>query len=77
MTNPTKTVGQVGYEAYAAKTDWKSLVSGAALPPYAELTPGIQEAWQASGTAVIAAVAAGDFSTNDGRTCGADPRKVA
>lgn len=77
MTNPTKTVAQVGYEAYSAHTGGKSLVSGQDLPAYAELTPGIQEAWQAAGTAVIAAVAAGDFASKEDHSCGDDAQKEA
>lgn len=52
MSNETKSFGQVGYEAYAAKTDWKSLVSGQDLPQWDALTPGIRDAWEASATAV-------------------------
>lgn len=45
-------VGQVAYEAYCRHTGWKSLVSGAPLPPWAELPLGIQLAWmEAAGAA--------------------------
>ena len=82
MTNPTKTVAQVGYEAYSAQTGGKSLATGQDLPPFAELTPGIQEAWQAAGTAVIAAAVAGAFKVdedgeNEANSCGADAQKAA
>lgn len=43
-----KTLGQIAYEAYCAQTGWKSLVSGAQLPPWEEVKPEIQIAWQAS-----------------------------
>ncbi len=45
--------GQVSYEAYCKKTNWKSLVSGAPLPPWAGLKPEIQEAWEESGLAAV------------------------
>ena len=31
-------LGQVAYEAYCGKTDWKSLISGAPLPQWEEVT---------------------------------------
>lgn len=40
--------GQQAYEAYCAKTGWKSLVSGANLPQWAALNPAIQAAWDAA-----------------------------
>jgi hypothetical protein len=45
-------LGQIAYEAYCAQTGWKSLISGAALPPFAELKTPIQEAWRAAAQAV-------------------------
>lgn len=51
-----KTLGQIGYEAYCDFTNWKSLISGADLPPFAELKTPIQEAWEKSGQAVAASV---------------------
>jgi len=51
-----KTLGNIGYDAYCAFTDNKSLVTGATLPPYAELKAPIQEAWEKAGQAVAASV---------------------
>jgi hypothetical protein len=51
-----KTLGNVGYDAYCAFTDGKSLISGAVLPPFAELKTPIQEAWEKAGQAVAASV---------------------
>ncbi len=47
-----KTFGQVGYEAYCAHTGWKSLVSGQPLPPWNQVKPEIQAAWEKSGEAM-------------------------
>lgn len=51
-----KTLGQIGYEAYCNFTNFKSLVTGATLPPYGTLNPPIQEAWEKAGQAVAASV---------------------
>jgi hypothetical protein len=45
-------LGQIAYEAYCAQTGWRSLISGAPLPPFAELKTEIQKAWRASAQAV-------------------------
>lgn len=45
--------GQVSYEAYCADADGKSLVSGAALPAWADLPDEIRHAWEAAGRAVL------------------------
>lgn len=47
------TSGQVAYEAYAAHTGWKSLISGKQLPWWGILKPEIQAAWEASAKAVL------------------------
>ncbi len=47
------TPGQIGYEAYCEKTNWKSLVSGAQLPAWDAVTPGIKEAWESAAAAVL------------------------
>lgn len=46
------TPAQVAYEAYAAHTGWKSLVSGADLPQWDALKQEIKEAWAASAQAL-------------------------
>ena len=51
-----KTLGQVGYEMYCNFTDWKSLVSGATLPPWDQLDPQIQKAWEFSAHGVKAEI---------------------
>jgi hypothetical protein len=48
--------GQIAYEAYAAKANGISLVSGAELPPWMSLNGSIQEAWDAAAQAVVQAV---------------------
>ncbi len=55
MTNESR-YGQAGYEAYRNHTDGKSLVTGAELPPWDELGPEIQEAWNVAAVAVLGAV---------------------
>lgn len=55
-----KTWGQIAYEAYCAVTDWKSLVSGAALPQWDDVRSEIKEAWEKSGQ-VVAGQAASEF----------------
>ena len=37
--------GKDAYEAYCDRSEWKSLVSGGALPKWHELPPVIQDAW--------------------------------
>ncbi|HMH92545.1 MAG TPA: hypothetical protein VK586_15845 [Streptosporangiaceae bacterium] len=46
------TYGQIAYEAYAAHSDGKSLVSGEPLPAWGEQKPSIRRAWNAAGNAV-------------------------
>ena len=47
-----KTLGQTNYEMYCHFTDWKSLVTGATLPPWDQLDPQIQKAWEFSANGV-------------------------
>lgn len=47
-----KPLGQLAYEAYCNYSNWKSLVSGADLPPWEHATSPIQHAWQAAADAV-------------------------
>jgi hypothetical protein len=49
----SKTLGQTAYEAYCGATNWKSLVSGAELPQWADTKPEIQLAWETAGAAVF------------------------
>ena len=44
MEDEGKRVGQVAYEAYCEFSEGRSLVSGAALPAWENLTPTIQAA---------------------------------
>jgi hypothetical protein len=46
--------GQIAYEAYAEFTGGRSLVSGAALPPWPELPEAIRHAWDAAAVKVLA-----------------------
>jgi hypothetical protein len=48
----TKTLGQVGYEAYSTRTGGKSLASGEMLPPWSGLPAEIREAWEIAGEAI-------------------------
>ena len=47
-----KTLGQIAYEAYCHATANKSLISGATLPPWADVMAEIQVAWEQAGEAV-------------------------
>jgi hypothetical protein len=51
MTN--KSYGQVAYEAYGEHTDFKSIITGDALPQWDDLNKEIRRAWEAAGEAVI------------------------
>lgn len=46
------TQGQRAYEGYCKHTDWKSLITGAFLPPWSELRKEIQDAWEAAALAI-------------------------
>ena len=48
-----KSLGQIAYEAYCASTNWKSLVSGASLPPWIDVKAEIKIAWEAAAEAVV------------------------
>lgn len=56
MNDLNITPGRIAYEAYCAKTGWKSLVSGAVLPQWGAMPPAIAEAWEAAADAVVARV---------------------
>lgn len=47
-------LGQIAYEAYYTYSDGRSLISGAALPTWADQASSIQEAWTAAANAVAA-----------------------
>lgn len=47
-----KSPGQIAYEGYCKASDGKSLISGAILPEWDELTPEIKGAWEAAAEAV-------------------------
>lgn len=49
-------MAQEAYEAYCGHTQWKSLVSGADLPPWASLTAPIRAAWEVSTAWVVGKV---------------------
>jgi hypothetical protein len=48
-------LGRVAYEAYCAASDHKSLVSGAQLPGWPDLTADIRQAWNDAADAVTEA----------------------
>lgn len=52
----SKTLGQVGYEAYAAaQPAGLSSISGAELPTWDGQSPGIKRRWEAAGEAIAVA----------------------
>jgi hypothetical protein len=50
-----KTPGQVGYEAYAKKAGWYSLITSSPLPEWAAVDQDVKDAWEAAAAAVLAA----------------------
>lgn len=48
--------GRLAFEAYAASTDNRSLVSGEQLPAWHDLGSGVQEAWIAAAEAIRARI---------------------
>lgn len=44
--------GRIGYEAYCQSTGGVSLISGAKLPEWDDLSPEIKQAWHDAGEAV-------------------------
>lgn len=44
-------LGKIGYEAYCARSDWKSLVNGDRLPAWEDLNIEIRDAWNSVGEA--------------------------
>jgi hypothetical protein len=48
-TPEPKTPGQIGYEAYASHTQWKSLATGQDLPKWEGLSEAIKWAWEVAG----------------------------
>lgn len=60
FTDKQQKLGQVAYTAYAQQSDGKSLVSGADLPDYDDLSQPIKDAWAAVGVEVSNAVQGGD-----------------
>jgi hypothetical protein len=48
------TPGRIAYDAYCAKTGWKSAVTGEPLPIFPLAKPEVKEAWEAAGEAVKA-----------------------
>ncbi len=61
----TKTLGNIGYDAYRAHTDGKSLISGQPIPEFENLSVPIQNAWEAAGQAVAASVGRGSEIAGD------------
>jgi hypothetical protein len=55
-----QSLGCVAYEAYCSHTGWKSLISGARLPPWRELKPEIRAAWDAAAGAISFAADMGE-----------------
>lgn len=53
MSEPAKTFGEVGYEAYAESTGGKTW-DNRDMPKWSDLTPRIVAAWEAAGAAISA-----------------------
>jgi hypothetical protein len=47
-----KTLGQIAYDAYCGKSNWKSLVSGADLPQFTDAPEEVRAAWETAAEAV-------------------------
>lgn len=45
-------LGRIAYEAYCETTDWKSAVTGAALPQFFDTPEKVQNGWAAAAAAV-------------------------
>ena len=52
---------KIAYEAYCQNSQWKSLVSGAALPVWEKVDPKIKAAWGEAAIAVLKKGAEVDF----------------
>lgn len=50
---PGKNPAQIAYEAYCDQTGGVSLITGALLPRYEDLSPAIQEAWNKAALAIV------------------------
>lgn len=71
----TKSLGQIGYEAYCGHTGGKSLISGAPLPLWHEQRSDMGAAWAAVGLAVAtAALEAAKFALL--QACIDEPKSV-
>lgn len=46
-------LGQIGYEAYIKSSGGKSLVSGATLPPWRDLSEAIRNAWESAAESIV------------------------
>ena len=46
-------LGKEAYERYCTHTGWKSLATGARLPPWTELKPEIREAWMVTAAWIV------------------------
>lgn len=51
-----KTYGQIGYEAYGDKAEWKAF-NGQPMPTWAEVRQDIKDKWEHAAEAIAAAVA--------------------
>jgi hypothetical protein len=50
----SRTLGQIGYEAYGDHAEWKSF-DGRPMPKWAEVRPDIVEKWEVAAAAIAAA----------------------
>lgn len=54
MSDVDKSFGQIAYEAYCARVDWKS-VTGVDLPSYESQSMRLRVAWEAGAAAAVRA----------------------
>lgn len=53
-----RSLGEIGYEAYRAKSNGRSLISGVEIPEFDKLPQPIKDAWEAAGKEVSGVVLA-------------------
>ena len=53
MQSDEEVWGQLAYDNYRLSAGMKSLITGAELPEWPALLPGIKKAWMAAATAVV------------------------
>lgn len=62
----SRSLGQIGYEAYADVTEGKSIVTGDELPEWARLPYDIRNAWELAAATIAANVGKQQNGDDDG-----------